>query len=108
LRCLIDQQLPAVLADYLRKAGHQAVHVGELGLSSASDLEIWREAERQNAVIVTKDEDFPRLSAARTGPAVIWVRLGNCDNATLIRRVVAEWPRIVERLSRDERIVELR
>ena len=108
MRYVIDQQLPALLADHLRKAGHDAVHIGQLGLSSAPDLQVWREAERRNAVIVTKDEDFPRMSANRPGPAVVWIRLGNCDNATLIRRVVAEWQRIEQRLLRDERVVELR
>jgi len=34
--------LPSTMADWLRSAGHDAVHVRELGLSDAPDREIIR------------------------------------------------------------------
>jgi len=37
-------------------------------------------------VIVTKDEDFHRLSVLHGGPPkVIWLRLGNCSTGDIIR-----------------------
>ena len=44
-------------------------------------------------MLVTKDEDFPRLSVLRgPPPKVIWIRLGNCATADVVRllRVRAE------------------
>jgi predicted nuclease of predicted toxin-antitoxin system len=37
-------------------------------------------------VLVTKDEDFHRLSVLRgSPPKVIWIRLGNCASADVLR-----------------------
>ncbi len=61
MRFLIDAQLPAALARSIAERGHEAEHVGDVGLARASD------AEATGSVIVTKDEDFARrraLSAA--------------------------------------------
>ena len=41
-----------------RPFGHEAEHVADRGMASASDDTIRRYAERAGAVIVTKDEDF--------------------------------------------------
>ena len=51
-------------------------------------------------MLVTKDEDFQRLSV-RLGPPpkVIWIRLGNCataDVARLLRFRAREVPALVE------------
>ncbi len=51
---------------------------------------MWAHAGAHGFVLVTKDEDFHRLSVLRgPPPKVIWVRLGNCataDVARLLRR----------------------
>lgn len=41
MRFLVDQNLPARLCAYLNDAGHDAVHVQELDMSMADDVEIW-------------------------------------------------------------------
>lgn len=53
-----------------------------LGLGGAADSAIWQYAAEQGVVLVTKDEDFHRLSVFRGfPPKVIWVRLGNGTTA---------------------------
>ena len=48
----------------------------------AADSAIWTRA----LVIVTKDEDFHRLSVLYgPPPKVIWIRLGNCSTDDIIR-----------------------
>lgn len=37
MRFLIDNPLSPILADALRAAGHDAVHVGDYGMGKASD-----------------------------------------------------------------------
>lgn len=69
---LVDAQLPPSLAEALRDAGCEAVHVAELDLLGATDLQIWNEAVSRAAVLVTKDRDFSLLRAAsRDGPAIL-------------------------------------
>ena len=38
--------------------GYQAAHVFEIGLEGRDDGPIWEHAQKSNAVIVSKDEDF--------------------------------------------------
>jgi predicted nuclease of predicted toxin-antitoxin system len=104
---LIDAQLPPSLADALRGAGCEAVHVADFGLLTATDRQIWDEAVSRSAVLVTKDRDFALLRAAnKTGPSILWVRIGNTDNRTLIAQILRALPAIVDALERGETVVE--
>jgi Domain of unknown function (DUF5615) len=58
VRFIIDAQLPPALADFLRRKGHDAAALREIGLRDADDRDIWSRAESDNATIITKDEDF--------------------------------------------------
>jgi len=81
---LIDNQLPIGLVKHLQSHGLNATHVTDVGLDTADDRTIWAHAKANDLVIVSKDEDFFHLSGSDpTGPAVVWVRLGNCRNAAL-------------------------
>jgi len=62
------------------------VHVGDRGLTSASDRAIWQHGQDHGLVIVAKDQDFQRFSVLYGArPKVIWIRLGNCSTADIIR-----------------------
>ena len=57
-------------------------HIRLLGLSGASDTEIWEQARLSGAMLVTKDEDFLQLSIRRGfPPKVICLAIGNAGNA---------------------------
>ena len=104
---LIDAQLPPSLAEALRQAGCQAVHVIDLGLLAATDQQIWDEAISRLAVLVTKDRDFPmRRAASNDGPAILWVRVGNISNRKLIELVLQTLPAIVDAIERGEAVIE--
>ena len=104
---LVDAQLPPSLAEALRQAGCQAVHVVDLGLLAATDQQIWDEAISRSAVLVTKDRDYPLRRAARNdGPAILWVRVGNTGNRKLIELVLRTLPAIIDAIERDEAVVE--
>jgi predicted nuclease of predicted toxin-antitoxin system len=105
---LIDAQLPPSLAEALRQAGYQAVHVIDLGLLAATDQQIWDEAISRSAVLVTKDRDFPiRRAASNAGPAILWVRVGNISNRRLIELALQALPAIIDAIERDEAVIEL-
>ncbi|MEU4318499.1 DUF5615 family PIN-like protein [Nocardia fluminea] len=108
---LIDAQLPPALARAIASEGHDASHVCDLDMTSAPDLEVWNEALRRGAAIVTKDEDFILLGRASSGtevPAVVWIRIGNCTRKALLTAVVPILPTIVEMLGAGETVIEIR
>jgi predicted nuclease of predicted toxin-antitoxin system len=48
--------------------------------------EFWEHAAAGGFLLVTKDQDFQRLSVLRGAPPkVIWIRLGNCTTADIVR-----------------------
>jgi len=109
VKFLVDNQLPAALARFLAQRGFDCVHVLDLGLDQSSDGVIWRYAERNGMVLISKDEDFFQL-ASRPGAAVrvVWVRLGNCRKPALLSATDRMWPRILACLQAGDTVVELR
>jgi predicted nuclease of predicted toxin-antitoxin system len=104
---LIDAQLPPSLGAALRNGGCEAVHVADLGLLTATDQQIWDEAISRAAVLVTKDRDFPLFRAARNaGPAILWIRVGNTDNQSLIAQILRSLPAIINAVERSETVIE--
>ena len=104
---LVDAQLPRSLVEALRRAGCQATHVADLGLLTATDRQIWDEAVSRSAVLTTKDRDFPLLRAASSaGPTVLWIRVGNLDNTTLIAQILRSLPAIIDAVERGETVIE--
>jgi predicted nuclease of predicted toxin-antitoxin system len=73
---LLDQGLPRSSVHGLAVVGHDAEHVGDIGLHSAEDEAILAEALRQGRTVVTLDADFhARLAiSGATGLSVIWIR----------------------------------
>jgi predicted nuclease of predicted toxin-antitoxin system len=109
VKFLVDNQLPASLARYLRNRGHDCQHVLEIGLASASDLEICRYANQEARVIISKDEDFFYLaSKPEATTRILWVRLGNCRTSILLEAFERFWPFIESSLNAGNRIIELR
>ena len=108
MRLIIDQQLPPILAAWFRDQDVDAFHVRELDLTGAADLAIWADAMRDDAVVVSRDEDFVKLLRDRGGARLVWIRVGNCTNMTLLAMIEANWPAIERRLSDGDRLIELR
>jgi len=108
VRFLVDAQLPPALAQALQAEGYDATHVVSLELLAATDTAIWDQAVSDSATLITKDRDFALLRAARrSGPAIVWIRLGNMGNKALIAIVVRSMPRLIQALKRGDAIVEL-
>jgi predicted nuclease of predicted toxin-antitoxin system len=57
-RFLVDENLPRELAQHLRSAGHDAVHVYEVTLRGAADERIFSYAQDQVRCIITADLGF--------------------------------------------------
>jgi predicted nuclease of predicted toxin-antitoxin system len=109
LKFLIDAQLPPALGTFLKHAGHEAVHVNDLGLAAADDVAIWHRALESEAVLITKDEDFAQHSwHAKEKITLIWIRFGNCTNRVLLARFTPLLPTIIKQLEGGEMLIEVR
>ncbi|HEY1706872.1 MAG TPA: DUF5615 family PIN-like protein [Rhizomicrobium sp.] len=106
---LIDAQLPPALARALTDRGFAARHLYDLRLLGAPDHAIWRRAMKERAAIVTKDEDFALLRrTAKTGPVIVWLRVGNTANTHLIPWLLALMPQVTAAIANGETLLELR
>ena len=76
---LLDMGISPRLVEVLRRAGHEAVHVFDIGLGRADDVSILEECRRRKAIAITTDKDFANIvaTAANTSPSVITLRLDN-------------------------------
>jgi predicted nuclease of predicted toxin-antitoxin system len=79
VKLLFDHNLSPRLIDLLQDLYPHSNHVYLLGLDQAPDREIWKFAEQEDFLIVTKDADFSDLCLLLgSPPKVIWIRRGNC------------------------------
>ena len=95
-RILLDQGLSPRAAMILRQHGLDAVHVSELGMEQADDLEILEKARSEGRVCITLDRDFhSHLALTRRGrPSVVLLRVQGMDaggQAELIRLIDLQW-----------------
>jgi predicted nuclease of predicted toxin-antitoxin system len=76
MRFLLDNDLSPKLADFLRAAGHDVVHVRDIGLGSATDAVVIDEARAQGTVLISADTDFGTLLARThaTRPSFLLMR----------------------------------
>jgi predicted nuclease of predicted toxin-antitoxin system len=82
VRLLIDANLSPRVAAKLREAGHDAVHVADVGLLSASDEAILAHAVASHQVIVSADTDFGELLAVSGAARPSVVLLRSADRLT--------------------------
>jgi predicted nuclease of predicted toxin-antitoxin system len=86
LKLLFDENLSTTLPRELDDLYPGSAHVLAIGLGGATDSAIWARAIAGGFALVTKDQDFQRLSVIHgSPPKVVWIRLGNCATADVVR-----------------------
>lgn len=83
---LFDQNLSPRLVAQLVDSYPDIAHVRDLGPSMADDELVWEYAKRNGFAILSKDADFHQRSfLLGHPPKVVWIRLGNCSTADVLR-----------------------
>jgi predicted nuclease of predicted toxin-antitoxin system len=82
VKLLVDQNLAQRVAQLLRDAGHDAVHVAERGMQSADDDEILRLALHEERIVISEDTDFGALLAHSGAAAPSFVLLRSAEPLT--------------------------
>lgn len=76
MKFLADAGISPKALAFLNAAGHDAVHVRQIGLQRATDAEIVRRARQEGRIVLTLDLDFGEILA-----------LGMADNTNVLSRV---------------------
>ena len=82
MRFVVDANLSPVVAERLGERGHEAVHVVEIGLLTASDEVILAAAAEDDRVIVSADADFTALLALGHLSKPSFILLRSADHLT--------------------------
>jgi predicted nuclease of predicted toxin-antitoxin system len=100
VKFIIDMPLSPALVIWLREKGHDALHVSDLGLATAQDVEILEFAGREQRTILTADLDYPRLLALAQseGPGLVLFRGGNYSEKEIQSRL----ERVLETISNQD------
>lgn len=84
MKLLFDQNLSPQLTQKLADIFPDSIHIRSLGMTEATDTEIWNYAKANDYVIVSKDSDFQQRSLLYGHPPkFVWLRVGNSSVKTI-------------------------
>ena len=99
MRFLLDQDVYAITARFLRGLDHDIVTAADVGGSRATDEDLLIIAQEQGRIFVTRDRDFGGLVFARSfGAGVIYLR----SEPSLVHTVHEELERVLRSYSEED------
>jgi predicted nuclease of predicted toxin-antitoxin system len=108
VKFVVDANLPPRLCVWLKSRSHEAEHLLDLHLLTATDTQIWQHGRAGNLVIFTKDVDFyERALILGAPPQVVHVAVENCGNSRLFDVLTSEWDDIERALQSGSRLISL-
>jgi predicted nuclease of predicted toxin-antitoxin system len=107
MRFLVDNSLSPRFAQGLRLAGHEALHVRDIGMAAAKDEAIFDEAASRDCIVLCEDTDFGTLLASRrvSRPSVILFRCRAKSVEALLPLLLGHLPAIATDLDAGAMVV---
>lgn len=101
MKLLLDENLSKRLVPFLQSDFPDSAQVSLVGLEKASDIEIWKYAQENGYVIVTRDADFYELSLHYqvNPPKVIWLRVANVSKDAVLKLLLNNKILIIEQFN---------
>ena len=97
MRLLLDQNLSWRLIRLLEPNFPDVVHVSTIGLSQATDQQIWLYALLHHFIIVSKDSDFQNFTPGRNSfPKFIWITSASARTTTIAQTLIDHLDHIYE------------
>lgn len=86
MKFIVDAQLPKTLSDFLNYKGFDSIHTLELpDKNKTQDNIINTIADKDNRIVITKDNDFLESFLLEAKPAkLVLIKTGNISNTELI------------------------
>lgn len=79
-----------------------AVSSYKLDFFLKTDYEIFLQAKKENAIIITKDKDYPKLlKQLKAPPSIILLRLGNLSNTDLKAKLFPSFQRCIDLITKS-------
>jgi predicted nuclease of predicted toxin-antitoxin system len=95
VRLLLDQNLSWRLARLLESKFPEVTHVSTIGLSQATDQQIWLYAMLHEFIIVSKDSDFQNLVPGQNSfPKFIWITIASARTTTIAQTLLDHFDHI--------------
>ena len=109
MKIWLDAQLSPDLAPWiLSQFDIPCFALRDLGLRDATDKEIFMEARKQDAIVISKDADFVNLlNLLHSRPTIIWLTCGNTSNERLKSIFHQHLLTALNMLKREDELVEI-
>ena len=108
MKFLVDVNLLSRFCVWLRSHRHEAEHVFDRNLLTATDTGIWERGKVEKLVIFSKDVDFyDRALLFGSPPQVVHIAVGNCSNTRLFGVLTSEWDAIERALLSGSRLISI-
>lgn len=110
MKLWVDAQLSPAIAAWINRKFYdvEASSVRALDLRDATDLKIYDEAKKADAVLMSKDDDFIWLIEQKgVPPKLIWITCGNTSNAKMREILSATLLKAKVLLEKGENVVEI-